>query len=238
MKYLVSLAGQHLIFALSSDAKTPDSPDGSVLLEMDTGIVYKLQSSVWTPLSSGPVPAAINPAELVTTSIVTTIVPNASYRTILQASGSHIAGRVAGKYALAIGNPLAISGTGTLYPLQLININATDYPVINGVATKLRVRAIVSVNGVAPTGNFTVGLYPVTSGAGGAGVKIYTLGTLVPGSGSSTVTAPIASSMSSVVSFDFTLPADGIYCIGVVTTTTVAASSLVHINASLQMRNA
>lgn len=37
---------------------------------------------------------------------------------------------------------------------------------------------------------------------------------------------------------DFALPADGLYVIGVVTTATVAASSHVHLNAQLQMRNA
>jgi hypothetical protein len=40
------------------------------------------------------------------------------------------------------------------------------------------------------------------------------------------------------VSADFALPADGHYVIGVVTTATVAASSHVHMSASLQLRNA
>ena len=136
------------------------------------------------------------------------------------------------------GDPLAVSGTGILYPVMLIPIYAADLPTVNSITTKLRIRTIVSVNAVAPTGNFTVGLYPVTSGAGGTGVKIYTVGSLVTGSASPTVMAPAASSMTSVVGSDFALPADGIYCMAVVTTATIATSSLVHINSILQMRNA
>jgi hypothetical protein len=165
-------------------------------------------------------------------------VPNSSYRMIAQATGSHIAAKVAGTYMFGCGDPLAVSGTGILYPVMLIPIYAADLPTVNSITTKLRIRTIVSVNAVAPTGNFTVGLYPVTSGAGGTGVKIYTVGSLVTGSASPTVMAPAASSMTSVVGSDFALPADGIYCMAVVTTATIATSSLVHINSILQMRNA
>ena len=162
---------------------------------------------------------------------------NATYRAVAEAAGSHIAGKVAGTYGLGFGDPLAVSGTGTLYPLNLIRIVASDWPTVNGVTTKLRLRATVSVNATAPTGNFTVGLYPVTSGAGAAGLKIYTLGTLVSGSACTTVTTPAGSSITNVSGSDFALPADGVYVIGVVTTATVATSSLVEINAQLQMRN-
>lgn len=165
-------------------------------------------------------------------------VPNSSYRNISSAMGSHIAGKVAGTYILGCGDPLAVSGTGVLYPIVLIPVYAVDFPVVNGITTKLRIRAIVSANAVAPTGNFTVGLYPVVSGAGGTGVKIYSTGTLVSGSAAPTVTAPAASSMNVVVGTDFVLPADGIYCMAVVTTATIATYSLVHVNAVLQMRNA
>ena len=164
--------------------------------------------------------------------------PNASYRTIELAAGSHIAGKVAGTYMIPGGDPLAVSGTGVLYPIVLIPIYAADLPSINGIAVKLKLRAIVAVNAVAPTGNFTVGLYPVTSGGGGTGVKIYSTGTLVSGSACPTVTAPAASSMNVVVGSDFAIPSDGLYCIAVVTTATIATSSLVHINVVLLMRNA
>jgi hypothetical protein len=169
---------------------------------------------------------------------LTATASNATYRVLDSASGSHIAGKVAGTYILNGGSPLAVSGTGILYPITLIPIYVADLPTVNGMATKLRIRAIIAVNNIAPTGNFTVGLYPVTSGAGGAGLKIYTTGTLVTGSAAPTVTTPAGSSMTSVAGSDFALPADGIYCLACVTTATVATSSLVHINAILQMRNA
>lgn len=165
-------------------------------------------------------------------------VPNASYRTVATAMASHVAGKVAGTYMLGCGDPAAVSGTGTLYPIVLIPIYTADIPTVNGVTTKLRIQTIISVNNVAPTGNFTVGLYPINSGAGGTAVKIYTTGTLVTGSAAPTVTTPAGSSMTSVVGSDFALPADGVYCLAIVTTATVATSSLVEINAVLQMRNA
>lgn len=166
-------------------------------------------------------------------------VPNASYRTLLDSSGSHVAARVAGTYGFAQSQPLAISGTGTLYPLNTIYIDDADYPTLDGVAPKLRVRAQLYVNDVAPTGNFTVALHPITrpASSGGAGVLIYTIGAAVASSGV-TVNTPAADSSNQLVGSDFALPADGHYVLGLVTTATVAASSLVHISAKLQMRNA
>lgn len=178
--------------------------------------------------------------KIATTAFVAAAVPNASYRTILQASGSHIAGKVAGTYAIPMGDPLAVSGTGTLYPIALIHYVAADYPTVNGAATKLRIRAQVECNDVAPTGNYTIGMYPVTrpAGSGGAGLCTYTLGTVVAGSNGATVTTPAADSSNLLVGSDFTPPSDGLYCLGVVTTGTVAASAHVHVTAQLQMRNA
>ena len=162
------------------------------------------------------------------------------YKTVLSVAGSHIAARVAGTYAIPYADALAISGTGTLYAVGLIHIVSADWPTVNGLATKLRIRAQINCNDVAPTGNFTVGLYPVTRPAtsGGAGLNIYTLGTVVSGSNGATVSAPAADSSNLLVGADFALPSDGLYCIGVVTTATVATSAHVHVNAQLQQRNA
>jgi hypothetical protein len=108
----------------------------------------------------------------------------AIYRTILRASGSHIAARVAGTYGFGHGDPLAISGTGTLYPLEVIRIDAADYPTVNALPPKFRVKWTLQVNDVAPTGNFTFGLHPITRPAtsGGAGLDIETIGAAVAGS--------------------------------------------------------
>jgi len=183
--------------------------------------------------------AGNNTTAIATTAFVTAAVPNASYRTILQASGSLTAAKVAGTYALGQGDPIAISGTGTLYPIATIYIAAADYPTVNGAAAKLRIRVQLYTNDVAPTGNFTFGLYPITrpGTSGGAGLDIYTLGTVVSGSNGATFTTPAADGLLNAVSSDFSLTSDGHYVIGVLTTATVATSSHLHMTASLQLRN-
>lgn len=163
----------------------------------------------------------------------------APYRTLLDSSGSHIAARVAGTYGMGQGDPLAISGTGTLYPLNVIYIDPNDYPSVGALAAKLRIRAIIECNDVAPTGNYTVGLHPVTRPAtsGGAGLCIYTIGSAVAGSTVAQNT-PAADSQNIIVGSDFAVPAAGFYVLGVVTTATVATSAHMHFSAQLQMHHA
>jgi len=177
--------------------------------------------------------------KIATTAYVVGAASYGSYKTIAQASASHTAAVVAGTYFLANGNVAGVTGTGTLYPPVLIHIVGADYPTVNGVAPKLRIRVVLAVNDVAPTGNFTFGLYPVTrpGTSGGTGLDIYTMGTVVSGSNGATFTTPAADSLGTAVSADFALPADGVYVIGVVTTATVAASSHLHMQALLQYHN-
>jgi len=183
--------------------------------------------------------AGNNSTAIATTAFVAAAVPNTSYRTILQASGSLTAGKVAGTYAMGEGDPIAVSGTGTLYPIATIYIASADYPTINGAAPKLRIRAQLYTNDVAPTGSYTFGLYPITRPAtsGAGGLDIYTLGTVVTGSNGATFTTPAADGMLNAAGSDFALPADGHYVIGVITTATVANNSHLHMTASLQLRN-
>jgi hypothetical protein len=162
------------------------------------------------------------------------------YRTILDSTGSHIAAKVAGTYGIPQGQPLAVSGTGTLYALNTIYIDSADYPTIDGKAAKLRVRCNIACNDVAPfTGTFVVGLHPVTrpGTSGGAGVCIYTIGSAVTGS-TVTGTNLAADSQNNLVGSDFALPANGFYVLAVVTSATMATSSHCHVSASLQIRNA
>lgn len=184
--------------------------------------------------------AGNNTTAIATTAFVTAINNNSSYRTILDCSGSHIAAKVAGTYGMGQGDPLAVSGTGTLYPLKTIYIASADYPTINGITTKLRIRAQIYTNDVAPTGNYTFGLHPITRPAtsGGAGVNIYTIGAVVAGSNGATFTTPAADGLHNAVGADFNIPADGHYIIAVVTTATVATSAHIHLSAQLQIRNA
>lgn len=164
---------------------------------------------------------------------------SAFYRTLLDSSGSHTAARVAGTYGLGQSQPLAISGTGVLYPLNIIYLDPADYPAIGALTAKLRLRCALMCNDVPPTGNYTIGLHPVTRPAtsGGAGLAIYTIGAAVAGS-TVTQNAPAADAAVNLVGADFALPAAGFYCIGVVTTAAVAASAHVHLSAALQLRYA
>jgi hypothetical protein len=160
------------------------------------------------------------------------------YRTVLQASGSHTAARAAGTYGFGHGDPLAVTGVGTLYPLAVLRIDSADYPTINALVPKFRVKWTLEVNDVAPTGNFTFGLHPITrpSTSGGTGLNIFTIGAAVTGS-TSTSSAPAADAQVSGASADFALPADGWYVLGVVTTAAIATSSHLHMTSTLQVRN-
>lgn len=167
-----------------------------------------------------------------------TLATTDTYRTILDSSSSFTAGQTANTYGFAQGQPLVVTGTGVLYPLNTIYLASADYPTIAGLAPKLRVRALLAVNDVAPTGNFTFGLHPVTRPAtsGGAGVCIYTIGAAASGS-TVAINTPAADSHNNAAGSDFSFPTDGIFVLGVVTTATVAASSHLHLSACLQMRN-
>lgn len=195
---------------------------------------------ILSPVTAPTPPVGDNSTRVVTTAALIAALDNAMYRTLLNVSGSHTAAKVAGTYAIPLGDPLAVSGTGTLYPLGIVQIAAADFPSANGLAAKLRIRAQLFTNDVAPTGNFTFGLYPITRPAtsGGAGLCIYTLGTVVVGSNGATFTAPAADLLGSAVGVDFALPADGAYVIGVVTTATVAANAHVQLAAQLQVHYA
>lgn len=185
--------------------------------------------------------AGDNSTKVSTTAYVRQAGSFAVYRTVAEASGSHIAGRVAGTYFFGEGDALAISGTGTLYPPVLIYIDSADFPTVDGLSPKLRVEAIVAVNDTAPGGggSFTFGLHPVTTPAtsGAAGVRIWTVGSAVASSTTAFAT-PAADSAARQVSSDFALPSNGLYVLGMVSSATVNGSSHMHMTARLHMRYA
>lgn len=206
------------------------SANSVFIFNTQTGKTRVWNGSAFADLTHDPL---VNASNLMATNV-------GGYRTILDTSGSHIAAKVAGTYAMGQGYPLAVSGTGTLDPLKSIFIAGADYPTINGIAPKLRIRAQLYTNDVAPTGNFTFGLYPITrpGTSGGTGVCTFTIGTVVAGSNGASFTTPAADGLLSAVGSDFSLPADGHYIIAVVTTATVATNAHVHLSAQLQIRNA
>lgn len=194
----------------------------------------------FTVSPTAPTPTAgDNSTKVATTAYVRAAAAHSSYRNLLERDASHTAGKTAATYAIGTGDPAAVSGTGTLYPQGVFYYDPADHPTLDGLAPKLRIRAQVFCNDVAPTGTYIIGLYPVTRPAtsGAAGLCIYTLGTVVSGSQTSTVNAPAADSSNQVVGSDFAAPAAGYYVLGFVQTGTVAASAHMHIAAQLQMRN-
>jgi hypothetical protein len=178
-----------------------------------------------------------NSTKLATTAYVRTALGLGQYQVIMRAGGSLTAGQVAGTYGLAATNALVLVATGTLYPINIIHILSADYPSIDGLTPKLRLKLQLYTNDVAPTGNYTIGLYPISRPgiSGGAGICIYTYGTVVTGSNGASYTTPAADSAGYSAGSDFALPPDGAYAIALVTTATVAANSHIHIQAELQL---
>jgi hypothetical protein len=154
---------------------------------------------------------------------------------LLHVSGLHPANRVAATYYLGHAQIAGASGSATNVPIASIYIDPADYPAVGSLACKLRIKAVLSVNDVAPTGDYTFGLHPVTRPAtsGGNNQNIFTVGAAVAGS-TVAVSAPAADSQNSLVGADFAVPSAGFYAICVVTTATSAASSHVSTSAHLQ----
>jgi hypothetical protein len=227
ISYLFSQLGIRLEF----------NPIDSIPTKLHSGLVIYADGTNVDPLSNG-----VEGLYLYTSSGWVSLISDTPdilgvYRTILSVASQHTAARVAGKYGFGYQQAAFATGVAIANPIAIVGIYAADYPSIAGLTPKLRIRAQVNVNDVAPTGNYTFGLYPITRPAtsGGAGNMIYTMGTVVSGSTGATVSTPAADSQTSLVSSDFSLPADGQYILGMVTTATVAANSHMHLNAQLQL---
>lgn len=117
-----------------------------------------------------------------------------------------------------------------------IPLVATDLAAAQKI-TKLRVKAQVGCNLVAPGGTFTVGLYPVSVAAAlnNNGMN-FLLGTVVAGS-TATITTPANNVFTTAVSADINMPPDGTYTIGFDLTGGTAANSFTTISAYLDVRN-
>lgn len=170
--------------------------------------------------------------------------PNASYRNLLfcqniysPAGGTTAAGTYAmWSGGLYIGTTI-YGGSTNQVSISDIYIAGADFPTVGGVTTKMRLRAQLHTNHVAPNGTITVSLYPLTrpGSGGGANTLLFTLGSPVA---TVTFTTPVADSSFNGVTADFAIPADGYYCLGITTAAAAAASSHTEISATLQMRNA
>lgn len=168
--------------------------------------------------------------------------PASAVRKLVLQAGGQVTGGTGGIYLL-YPNGAILSGTlvgGSFPALWSADSGLSSQPQdfqLSGRSAYARVRAAVCVNGTAPTVNFTIGLYPVTS-SGGAGQVALTAGTVLSGS-TVAVTTPGASSVTGVETAQFALPTSAAtYALGVNVSGAPAANSAVGISAQLYAYNA
>jgi hypothetical protein len=169
---------------------------------------------------------------------------NSVYRKIFHSSGMLGADAGAATYMLgsnASSSSLMLSSTIDVEPSDgaerspdLFYFDDADYTVA-GLTRKLRLRAQVAANATQPVLTFTFGLYPITI-AGSADKLTFSLGTVVASS-TVAIASPAASTVTSGVNSDFTIPADGSYALGVVTSAGMTNNSAVAVYAQLQLRH-
>jgi hypothetical protein len=202
-------------------------------------------------------PGAVNAAALATGAVTTTKLADANITTAKYLDASVTDAKLAspqnGIYHISMRTygflTSANTGTGTFMingsyvasattgasPIYLLPITGSEYAVA-GKTTKLRLRTAWATNNVAPGNTATLGLYPVSvSGTAGAGLWQITLGTVVSGS-TVVVTTPGPNTASPVVGSDFTIPADGLYTVGVSLSAGGAANSAIQFSTGVGMR--
>lgn len=181
-------------------------------------------------------PAIINGTALVLTDAYNIL---AQWRTLMQ-GGTVFLSAAAGATNWVVGqeNQSLVVGVASGLPPIMVRILAADYPTINGKTPKLRIRTIASTNDVGPARNFTVGLYPVTTPAtsGGSGLRAYTAGTVVTGSGTGVAyNTPAADQLGGQDTSSFAMPADGIYAMAVTSSGTIATNATVWVQCFLEV---
>lgn len=171
-------------------------------------------------------------------------VPNVSaafttYKALPRAVALITSAAGAGTYLLSFaGAPTNITAntTGADPSLMIAYLDPTDFNA-NARTTKLRIRAGVVTNSVAPAITFTVGLYPVSTlgGTAPAAPFIATLGTVISGSPVA-VASPLSGTGTWVTGSDFNFPAAGPYVVAVVTSGAQTANATQYVFAFLEMR--
>lgn len=119
---------------------------------------------------------------------------------------------------------------------NIFDFDPADYA--SGTRTiKLRVRAWIAVNGIAPAITFKIGIYTVPVMGGGSGVipHFSTVGALVAGS-EAIIASPGAGAVTRGVSADITAPAASSYSMCVNTSGTGTANTQVVVMGKVQMR--
>lgn len=164
-----------------------------------------------------------------------------SYIPILQATQFFGEDRSAGTYLLgytpeapanSVGNSLI---TASKSQMPFIYFDDADYSA-SEVTQKLRIRAYIACNKVTAAIKFTFGLYPMTINEGSNDQLAINAGAVVGGS-TVEISEPVAKTFTTAVGSDFTVPADGAYALGCVTSGTLTNNSLLFLAAQLQTRS-
>jgi hypothetical protein len=111
--------------------------------------------------------------------------------------------------------------------------------LITGRTLKMVLKSSLATNNTRPFSSgktLKVGLYPVTMGTGANGVLNFVAGTVVTGS-EVTFTFPAASAVEQAQTAEFSVPADGWYCMGAISDESQIANSAVGLTAQLLIRN-
>ena len=157
-----------------------------------------------------------------------------NYQTIFSAQCVTTLDMAAGTYSVTNHGTAPVLSGGASNATPTFYFDDADLS-ISSKTTKLRLRAQVNANATAWSSvTATFGLYPVTF-AGGADSLTVTLGTVVSGS-TVALANPSASSTNQGNSGDFTIPADGQYAIGVVTSAQLTNNAHAQLGAQLQVR--
>lgn len=159
---------------------------------------------------------------------------NSAYRLVFQSQSVCRLDLAAGTYALDGVNALKSGNNLSSAALAFFYFDDADYTVA-GKTQKLRLRAQIAVNETKAAIKFTFGLYPITV-AGGADECKVTLGTVVSGS-TVEINEPAASTVTSAAGSDFTIPSDGAFALGVVTSGTLTNNSDTRLSAQVQTRS-
>lgn len=170
--------------------------------------------------------------------------PSTTWLKLRDVFGTRLTGNAAGTFLFTSSpNAMIAGGVSSSSMPQLFRYDAADFPAVNGRTTKMRIKGEAHCNEVAPTGNFSFGLYEVTrpgSSAGGSNNIVFNLGSAVTGSTTGTINAPAARSSNAIIGSDFDVSnlTDGhYYALCVITTATIATSATVFLRAELHMRN-
>lgn len=144
---------------------------------------------------------------------------------LLYATATVASGATVGLYiANDAGSSASASGANNVATTAtLISLDPDDFPTITGIVPKLRLRYIVGTNSVAPAATFQASLYSCS--LTGTAAQMIVTANVQTGS-ISTVTTPAANTKTVAATTTFSIPAEGVYCIGInVSGTTSALTS-------------